>query len=114
MSQSSELMTDLDAVGGIIARAEADLAAGAILDLSPLEGHIEELCTRIEGLDPGADLAPGEGLALQSKLLALADNFGRLGRSIEAMMGEVKAEIGGVSGRQRAASAYAKSSEPNK
>ena len=29
-------------------------------------------------------------------------------------MGEIKAEMGQVSGRQRAASAYAKSSEPNK
>ncbi len=108
MSQSREIMADLDAVGGIIARAEADLAAGVVLDFAPLENHIEELCTRIEGLPPG------EGRALQSKLLALADTFGHLGRSIEAAMSELKAEMGGVSGRQRAASAYAKSSEPGK
>ena len=108
MSRSRELMADLDAVGDIIARTEADLAAGAVLDLAPLESHIQELCARIEGLPPG------DGRALQPQLLALADDFGRLGRSIEAMMGEVKAEIGQVSGRQRAASAYGKSSEPNK
>ncbi len=101
-------MADMDAVSAIIARTEADLAAGAILDLAPLERHIQELCTRIEGLPPG------EGRALQPKLLSLADDFGRLGQSIEAMMGEVKAEMGQVSGRQRAASAYAKSSEPNR
>lgn len=101
-------MADLEAVGGIIARSEADLAAGAVLDLSPLESHIHELCTRIESLPPG------EGRDLQPKLLALADGFGRLGRSLEAMMSELKAEMGEVSGRQRAASAYAKSSEPNK
>ena len=101
-------MADMDAVGDIIARTEADLAAGKVLDLAPLESHIQELCARIEGLPPG------DGRALQPKLLALADDFGRLGRSIEAMMGEVKAEMGQVSGRQRAASAYAKSSEPNK
>ncbi len=108
MSQCSELMTDLDALGGIIARAEADLAAGTILDLSPLEGHIEELCARIE------DLPPGEGRDVQPKLLALADAFGRLGQSIEATMSELRTEMGEVSGRQQAASAYAKSSEPNK
>ena len=101
-------MAELNAVGGVIARAEADLAAGAILDLAPLESHIHELCTRIEGLPPG------EGRALQPRLLALADDFGRLGQSIEAMMSEVKAEIGEISGRQQAARAYAKSSEPNK
>ncbi len=101
-------MAELDAVGDIIARTEADLAAGADLDLGPLESHIQELCTRIEGLPPG------EGRALQPKLLALADDFGCLDRSIEAMMGLVKAEMGQVSGRQRAASAYAKSSESSK
>ncbi len=108
MSQSSEIMADLNAVGSIITRAEADLAAGAVLDLAPLESHLEELCTRIEGLPPG------EGRDVQSKLLALADAFGRLGRSIEATMSEIKTEMGEVSGRQRAASAYAKSSEPNR
>ncbi len=101
-------MADLDAVGAIIAHTEADLAAGAVLDLAPLERHIQGLCTRIAGLPPG------DGRALPPKLLALADDFGRLGRSIEAMMGKVKAEMGQVSGRQRAASAYAKSSETNK
>ncbi len=108
MSQSSEIMADLNAVDGVIARAEADLAAGAILDLSPLESRIEEICARIEGLPPG------EGGALQAKLLALADTFGHLGRSIAAAMNELKVEMGGVSGRQRAASAYGKNSEPNR
>ncbi len=108
MSQSSEIMADLDAIGSALTRAEADLAAGAILDLAPLERHIEELCTRVEGLPPG------EGRDVQAKLLALADAFGHLGQSIEATMSEIKTEMGEVSGRQRAASAYAKSSEPNK
>lgn len=108
MSQSSEIVADLGAVGDMIARAEVDLAAGAVLDLAPLENHITELCTRIQGLPPGA------GRDVQPKLLALADAFGRLGQSIEATMTGLKAEMGQVSGRQRAASAYAKSSEPNR
>ncbi len=108
MSQASEIMADLDAAGGIIARAEADLAAGVTLDFAPLESQIEALCARIDGLPPG------EGRVLQSKLLALADTFGHLGRSIDAAMNELKVEMGGVSGRQRAASAYGKNSEPNR
>ncbi len=108
MSQCSEIMAELDAVDGQIARAEADLAAGAALDLAPMERHITELCTRIQ------DLPPGEGRVLQPKLLALADTFGGLGQSIEATMTTLQAEMGQVSGRQQAASAYAKSSEPNK
>jgi len=105
MSQSNEILADLDAVSDIITRAESDLAAGADIDFAPLERHIEELCTRIE------TLPPVEGRALQSRLLALADTFGHLTESIEAALNAVKAEMGGVSGRQRAASAYAKSSD---
>jgi len=108
MSENSEILADLNAVGGIIARAESDLLQGELLDLSPLEEHIETLCTRIE------NLPPGEGHPLQAKLLALADSFGRLSRSIEAKMNDVKSEIGDVSGRQQAANAYANSSEPGK
>lgn len=108
MSENNKILADLNAVGGIIARAESDLLQGAMLDLSPLESHIETLCTRIESLPPG------EGHPLQAKLLALADAFGRLSRSIEAAMDDVKSEIGEVSGRQQAASAYANSSEPEK
>jgi hypothetical protein len=106
MSQSSEILADLDAVSEIIARAESELSAGADLDFAPLERQIEELCTRIEALPTG------EGRALQSRLLALADTFSHLAQSIEAALNEVKAEMGGVSGRQRAASAYAKSAKP--
>ena len=106
MSQSSEIMADLDSVGGVIARAEAELAEGAILDLSTLENHIENLCTRIAGLPPGESHQ-----AMQAKLLALVDGFGHLGRSIESAMAQLKTQLGEVSGRQQAASAYAKSSE---
>ena len=108
MSQDSDIMADLDAVSGVLARVESELAAGVVLDLSPLENHVETLCARIESLPPG------EGRPLQPKLLALADAFGRLGQSIETAMDDVKAEVGEISGRKRAASAYAKSSEPKK
>ncbi len=108
MSQLSEILADMDAVGSSIERAEAELAAGAVLDLASFEHHIEELCTRVQGLPPG------EAREVQSRLLALADAFGHLAQSIEATMSELKTEMGQVSGRQRAASAYAKSSEPNR
>jgi hypothetical protein len=108
MSQIRQVMKELDTVGGFLARAEADLAAGAVLDIAPLEGQIEKLCTHI------GDLPPGEDRSLQSRLLALIDTFGHLGRTIEAALDELKTEMGGVSGRRQAASAYAKSSEPRK
>ena len=108
MSQNSDIMTDLDAVGGIVTHAESELAAGVVLDLSPLESRVQSLCARIESLPPG------EGHPLQPKLLALADAFGRLGQSIETAMDDVNTEVGEISERQRAASACAEFSEPDK
>ena len=108
MSQNSDIMADIDAVGGIVARAESDLAVGVVLDLSLLESLVESLCARIESLPPG------EGRHLQTKLLALADAFGQLGQSIETAMDDVKAEVGEISAPRRAVGTYAESSEPNK
>ena len=108
MNQNSDIMADLDTVGGIVARAESELAVGVVLDLSPLESLVESLCARIESLPPG------EGRHLQPELLALADAFGRLGQSIETAMDDVKAEVGEIPARRRAAGTYAESSEPNK
>jgi len=108
MNQNSDIMADLDAVGGLVARAESKLAVGVVLDLSPLESLVESVCARIESLPPG------EGRHLQPELLALADAFGRLGQSIETAMDDVKAEVGEIPARRRAAGTYAESSEPNK
>ncbi len=101
-------MADLEALGGIIARAEAALAADTLVDISPLEGFIEDVCQRIEGL-PAA-----EGRIVQPRLLALVDDFGRLGRSIEKKMAELNSQMGETTGRQRAVSAYTKTAKPGK
>jgi hypothetical protein len=108
MTASHEIMAELQAVGGVIARAEAGLAAGALFDLAPLEGLIEDLCHRIEGL------SAAEGRRVQPELLALVDDFGRLGRAIESKMAELKAEMGDAAGRRAAVSAYSKSSATRK
>ncbi len=108
MTSSAEIMVELQALGGIIARAQAELAGDSLLDLSSLEGSIEDLCRRIEGL-PAED-----GRRLQPRLVAIIDDFGRLGRSIEAKMEELKGQLGDASGRRRAHSAYSKNAEPEK
>ena len=42
MTSSAEIIVELQALGGIIARAQAELAADSLLDLSSLEGDIED------------------------------------------------------------------------
>ncbi len=108
MTSSAEIMVELQALGGVIARAQAELAADSLVDLSSLEGHIEDLCCRIEGL-PAED-----GRCVQPRLVAIIDDFGRLSRSIEAKMGELKSLMGDPAGRRLAHSAYSKNAEPEK
>lgn len=108
MTSSAEIIIELQALGGIIARAEAELAADSLLDLSSLEHDIEGLCRQIEGL-PAED-----GRYVQPRLVAIIDDFGRLGRSIEAKMEELKSQMGDPAGRQRAHSAYSQNAEPKK
>jgi len=108
MTSSAEIMVELQALGGVIARAQADLAAGSLLDLSSLEDDIEDLCGRIEGL-PAED-----GRRLQPRLVAIIDDFGRLGQAIEAKMDELKSLMGDPAGRRLAHSAYSKNAEPEK
>ncbi len=108
MTSSAEIMVELQALGGVIARAQAELAADSLVDLSSLEGHIEDLCCRIEGL-PAED-----GRCVQPRLVAIIDDFGRLGQSIEAKMEELKSQMGDTAGRRLAHSAYSKNAEPEK
>ncbi len=106
MTSSAGIMVELQALGGIIARAQADLASDSLLDLASLEDDIEDLCCRIEGL-PAED-----GRRLQPRLVAIIDDFGRLGQSIEAKMEELKSQIGDAAGRRLAHNAYSKNTEP--
>ncbi len=107
MTSSAEIIVELQALGGMIARAQAELAADSLLDLSSLEDDIEDLCCRIEG--PAED-----GRRVQSRLVAIIDDFGRLGRSIEAKMEELKSRMGDATGRRLAHSAYSKNAEIEK
>ena len=108
MTSSAEIIIELQALGGIIARAEAELAADSLLDLSSLEHDIEGLCRQIEGL-PAED-----GRYVQPRLVAIIDDFGRLERSLEAKMEELRGQMGNAAGRRLAHSAYSKSAEPEK
>ncbi len=106
MTSSAGIMVELQALGGIIARAQAELAADSLLDLSSLEGDIDDLCCRIE------ELPAEDGRRVQPRLVAIIDDFGRLGQSIEAKMEELKSQIGDAAGRRLAHNAYSKNTEP--
>lgn len=108
MSATRGIVAEMDTVVGMIARAETDLTTDTVVDLSPLEPVIEELCCRIESLPPEA------GRDIQPRLLSLIDDFDRLGRSIDKKMGDIKSEMSGATGRRQAMTAYSKPPGSNK
>lgn len=102
MTAQADISQELRAIGGFILRAKVEIEAGQVMDLSPLEGRINELCENIEKLH-GDD-----GRSLQAPLLALIDDFNHIGKLIEEKLEELKTELSGTNQRTRAASAYIK------
>ena len=100
MSNAESLNNDLQAIGGLIAKAHDLVQAGETIDLAPLEPQVLDICSQIEGL-PAT-----EGQAVKPRLIALIDNFNRLSQAIEDKLGEVKDSLGQTAGRRQAISAY--------
>lgn len=100
MSKAESLNNDLQALGGLIAKAHDLVQAGELIDLTPLEPQVLEICSQIE------ELPATEGQTVKSRLIALIDDFNRLGHAIEDKLGEVKGSLGQSAGRRQALSAY--------
>ena len=102
MTATAQLSHDLKGLGTALARAEAEVAAGNLVDLTPLEAHVGELCARLSGL------SPAEAETLRPRMLALFDDFDRLTRTLETTLEEVRGALGGTTSRKRAIGAYGK------
>lgn len=104
MTTSDDLMAALGRLDGQVARARHDLASGAILDLSPLERQVSELCAGIRGL-PAEQARP-----FASRLLALFTELEALGDQIKQGRDALAAELGELGKRRSAVSAYGRGS----
>ena len=102
MTATDQLGQDLKGLGTALARAEAEVAAGNLIDLTPLEARVGELCARLSGL------SPAQAETLRPRMLALFDDFDRLTRTIETNLEEVRHALGGTTSRKRAIGAYGK------
>ena len=91
---------DLNRIEGLVARASAEMQAGAAIDLGELDGRVRALCDRVSAL-PVA-----QGRPYRSRLLALYDELGRLADSVRRTTAALQATLGDNSKRRQAASAY--------
>ena len=108
MNTARPISEDLQIIGGSVARAQAEVEAGQVIDLRPLETEVEILCSRVQ------QLSADEGQAFRPRFLTLIDEFGRLARTIEQKLQELKGTLGENSDRRQAISAYGKNMGPKK
>ncbi|MEE8507267.1 MAG: hypothetical protein V3S40_13740 [Kiloniellales bacterium] len=108
MNTARTISEDLQIIGGSVARAQAEVETGQVIDLSPLETEVEILCSRVQ------QLPADEGQSFRPRLLTLIDEFGRLARTIEQKLKELKGTLGETSDRRQAISAYGKNMGPKK
>lgn len=94
----------LEALRGLVSRAHHDIAAGAVIDLAPLETRVQDLCNAIAAL-PRAD-----GVDYRESLIALLDDLGALSNRVETGLEALSNELGTASKRRNAVSAYGKGS----
>ena len=100
MSNGENLSQDLQVAEQMIARIRAEAAAGATIDLAPLETRVETLCQTVEAL-------PSEqARQLRVNLLALVEDFDQLTKQLRGDLLQLTEQLGAATERRRAALAY--------
>jgi len=100
MTGAAYIHRQLDSIGADIHRAEAELGAGATVDLVPLQERVVALCAGLSAL-PANDQPP-----FHPRMLTLMDDLSALARHIESRLGDLKAELSDTAERTRALGAY--------
>lgn len=100
MTDSPTIDQDIEQLSAIVARANSEIADGAVIDMAPLESAVQAVCTRIGGLPPD------QGAGYRAGLVALLDDLGSLQRKVELGLEALAGELGDSAKRRQAVSAY--------
>ncbi len=100
MTSATDIMAEMESIGAVIRHARDLLNAGNLIDVSSIEGRVNDLCSRLERL------RGNEGAALQPRVLALIDEFSQLASLIEARLEDLRGDLKQTGGRAQALSAY--------
>ena len=101
-SGAEDISGSLARIDGMVARARSELAAGAVIDLAPLEERIRGLCAGIQDL-PGEAAAP-----LAKRLTSLLADLEQLHGQIVEGRDALASELGDLGKRRSAVTAYGK------
>ncbi len=102
MTAIQPIATELTHIEGLVLRANTQVAAGYVCDLSNLDAAIQAVCHSIETL-------PAErAREIHARVLALYDELGHLAEKIQENLETLSDRLGDNTKRRHAASAYAK------
>lgn len=108
MTESPTIDQDIEQLSAIVARANSEIAGGAVIDMAPLESAVQAVCTRI------GSLPPDQGAGYRAGLVALLDDLATLQRKVEIGLDALAGELGDSAKRRRAVSAYGPAGGPSK
>lgn len=83
---------EIQAIGAALGHARERLGAGALVDMSALEGRVGDLCTRIEALPAE------EAMGLRARVLGLIEDLSLLARLIEVRLEGLRERLPPASG----------------
>jgi len=92
MTRAAGLTEELSELGRAVAEARAQLAGGHMIDMSPFETRLEEVCRRLEAEGTGARAHLAVLGALRADLEALAEE-------VQSMLAALKARSQDAAGR---------------
>ncbi|MGF1611155.1 MAG: hypothetical protein ACFCUQ_17260 [Kiloniellales bacterium] len=101
MNSNQPITHDLHQLAGMVARANAEIAAGGVIDLAPLEARVRTLCAQLD------QLPADEAGQHRDSLVALLDDLTGLERRIAIGLEALAGELGQTSKRREAVAAYA-------
>ena len=106
MTPTSEMAAEVESISAMIRHARSAVDLGDLVDMSPLELRVNDLCGRL------VKLCGEEGAALQPRVRALIDEFSQLGTLIEARLEKLRGDLPRTGGRAQALSAYGQATHP--
>ncbi len=92
MKPHQDVAAELQRIAAAIRKARDAVAAGATIDIAPLEPQVTQLCGRLAGLP--ADT----GAALKPEVAALIADFGELAELIQARLAALRKRASAAGG----------------
>ncbi len=108
MTEKERIRRDLDAAAERVRTGQRQVAAGAAVDLSDLEGSVDDMCRAI------AELPADSRSSFKADLVSLLGDLDSLGAELRSRHEHLAGELRSISKGGRAAKAYGGRTGPNR